>query len=211
MYNTQRRGNIWLEPITRKAELLYACHTFKLGELFQENGIMKITQKLLNSLFYYEDGKLFNKVDRASRSKKGDRAGASCGKTQYRLIRIDGKNYMEHRVIFLMHHGYLTKYIDHIKNELTEDGIKSNKIGNLREVSSSSNNQRKILDNGKKYRGVYKQRGRWYAQISVGGVKHWLGVFDNPEDAARAYDEMAFKAHGVYAYLNFKEDFGGEK
>lgn len=54
------------------------------------------------------------------------------------------------------------------------------------------------------YRGVTNQyEGQWVAQISIKGVKQYLGTFDSPEEAALAYDEAALRLRGEFAQLNF--------
>ncbi|OAY64511.1 Ethylene-responsive transcription factor RAP2-11 [Ananas comosus] len=58
----------------------------------------------------------------------------------------------------------------------------------------------------KKFIGV-RQRpsGRWVAEIkdSSQKVRLWLGTFDTPEDAARAYDDAARSLRGANARTNF--------
>jgi hypothetical protein len=53
------------------------------------------------------------------------------------------------------------------------------------------------------YRGVCAERGKWRAQITFGGRKHFLGTFDAEQDAARAYDRAALAHHGSKAITNF--------
>jgi HNH endonuclease len=56
------------------------------------------------------------------------------------------------------------------------------------------------------YRGVYKSGdGTWFSIISMGGKnkKQYLGIFNSPEAAARAWDTVALRTRGEYTKLNF--------
>lgn len=56
-------------------------------------------------------------------------------------------------------------------------------------------------------RGVYRRPngGRWYAQICIDYKCQFLGEFDNPVDAAKAWDIAAFAARGEFTFLNFQK------
>lgn len=50
--------------------------------------------------------------------------------------------------------------------------------------------------------------GKWVAKIADDGKSRYIGLYNSPEDAARAYDAAAVKAWGMgNAYLNFPEDY----
>lgn len=78
---------------------------------------------------------------------------------------------------------------------------------NLRLASGTQNqgNRRLNRNNKSGFKGVfwYKARGKWTAAIKVGKRRPWLGLFDAPEDAARAYDAAARAAFGEFARTNF--------
>ena len=80
---------------------------------------------------------------------------------------------------------------------------------NLTIASRSLCNQRYACHNREnmtsKFRGVcwLKDKHKWLAQINREGKHFYLGVYDNEEDAARAYDTKALELHGKNAYRNF--------
>lgn len=53
------------------------------------------------------------------------------------------------------------------------------------------------------YKGVSPYRGRWQATIRLNGKLRWLGTYETPEDAARAYDDAVLEHRGRKGVLNF--------
>lgn len=43
------------------------------------------------------------------------------------------------------------------------------------------------------YIGVSFARKRWYARVKHDGATHFLGAYDDPKDAAKAYDMYVIK------------------
>ena len=63
-------------------------------------------------------------------------------------------------------------------------------------------------ENASGYRGVHwvKRTRKWAARIKIGDRRPHLGTFDNPVDAARAYNAAALEAWGESARLNVLPD-----
>lgn len=159
------------------------------------------TQERLHELFRYEDGNLIRKIARPL-SPEGSIVGTVNGPEGRLTVTVDGRAYLVHRLIFLMHHGYLPKLIDHI-----DGNPRNNRIENLREATHGQNiqNSRKHRDaRTSRFKGVHydPKRGTWRAQCKVNGRQVTLGRFESEIEAALAYDVAAYKQYGEYARLN---------
>ena len=110
-----------------------------------------LTVDLLNELFTYdkETGKLYWKAAR-QRVTVGKEAGA-VDKNGYSVLRINQKRYRTHRVVFLMHKGYLPAVLDHIDGDRA-----NNRLENLRPATTHQNQyNRKLNKNNKSgFKGV---------------------------------------------------------
>lgn len=91
---------------------------------------------------------------------------------------------------------------DHINHDTLDNQEK-----NLRVCTNSQNmmNRGKQADNTSGFKGVFKNKRGWQAQIKVNQKHYCLGTFSIREDAARAYDNAAKRLHGEFAKLNFCE------
>lgn len=74
---------------------------------------------------------------------------------------------------------------------------------NLRIVTHQQNCMNRAPRDGRQYKGIYPHGRKWKARIKMDGVNQYIGIFDSPEDAARAYDEAARQMFGEFARLNF--------
>jgi hypothetical protein len=158
-----------------------------------------ITQDLVKCLFTYHSisGWLTWNITSNRNALKNSRAGKT-DKNGYRIIKILGKPYKEHRIVWLYHYGYLSKdQIDHI-NRIKDD----NRIENLRECSNAENHQNRGISplNTSGYPGIYwsKISNKWHARIGVNNKRLHLGFFDKLEDAIKAYD-VAKKQHHPFS------------
>jgi len=158
---------------------------------------LEITAEIINDLFRYEDGLLIRKVTITQYARKGDVVG-HVGNSGYMSCSIVGTMFLVHRAIFLMHHGYLPKYVDHI------DGNKlNNRIENLRPATAIENayNCKMSKNNTSGVKGVSWNKGtkKWEANINVAGVRFNLGHFETLEEAKEAIDVCRTEAHGKFA------------
>ena len=145
--------------------------------------------QLARDILEYRDGGLFW-IKAGKRRKVGDRAGCLLS-DGYRRIRLEGKPYKEHRLIYLIHNSVwditdLSQEIDHI-NRIKDD----NRIENLRVVTRQENN---FNTNVKGYCWD-KEKQKWKARIRINGKYKHLGYFDYKTDARLAYVTAKKKLH----------------
>ena len=158
----------------------------------------ELTLDLVNELFRYdkETGDLIRKVSVSSRGKAGDRAGAVNGNGYY-VTTIEGAKYRNHRVIFLMHHGFLPACLDHIDtNKL------NNRIENLRPATYSQNqyNSGMRKDNTSGVKGVTwnSKSSKWQVQIKYNGKYNYLGLYRTVTEATTAIHKVREQLHGEF-------------
>jgi hypothetical protein len=161
-----------------------------------------ITQERLKELFNLdpETGILYWKARVCQGWHMEPGAVAGCISVYgYWLVRVDGRRYPRSRLVFLFCTGLLPKHVDH-RNRITTD----DRPCNLRAADSTLNAGNMIR---KKKSGLLKGvhfRLRRYqnpfgAQITINGIKRWLGAFPTEELAHAAYCAAARKHFGEFA------------
>jgi hypothetical protein len=157
-----------------------------------------MTPEQLRTLFLWspDTGKIFWKNQFGGRE-----AFVSVQSKGYLYGKMEGQNYLAHRVLWALETGEWPEgEIDHI-NQNKRD----NRFSNLRDVSRIENSRNKGLNknNSSGCLGVSKTgSGNWRAYITVQGRQIHLGVFCNPEDAkwARLCADQQYlfsKRHGT--------------
>ena len=157
------------------------------------------SQKKLQELFDYRDGQLYWK-ERIHWSIDLSKPAGCIDEQGYRVIKIEGKRYQAHRLIWKYHYGKDPKeFIDHI------DGNRSNNnIKNLREATNQQNlfNRGPQKNNKLGIKGVRKLGNKYRAAIIVNGKEKHLGMFNTTEEARLVREEAEKKLFKEFSALN---------
>lgn len=126
----------------------------------------------------------------------GKEAGHYCQINGYNSIRIFGRLFRAHRIIWFLAYGEWPQYIDHINGNRAD-----NRITNLRNVTHTDNHRNMPLPKNNKT-GVIgvrydKKRKCYIAEITLNRKNKRIGSFSSLEDAARARAEYE-KKHGFH-------------
>jgi hypothetical protein len=119
----------------------------------------------------------------------------------YAACKVSRKVVRMHRIIVNAPEGMV---IDHINGNSLD-----NRRENLRVCTHAQNihNQKMNAKNTSGYKGVVwnKVYKKWYARIKINRKFKHIGVFDDAEEAAHAYDEKAIELFGEFARTNFTD------
>jgi hypothetical protein len=107
------------------------------------------------------------------------------------------KTYYPHRLVALafipLEPG--KDFVDH------KDGHpENNSVENLRWCTQQENTRNRTINknNTSGYKGVYKMKEKWCAQIKIDGKHIYLGNFDTAEEAAAVRSARAQQVYGVF-------------
>jgi hypothetical protein len=129
---------------------------------------------------------------------------------------VDDEDYPFIRMFnWFPHHGYaIRKDLSKMEHLIMGPGLwdhrdlnpLNNQRHNLRAATEIQNNQNRRLHsrNSSGYKGVSWQqsRSKWKASIMANNQAIYLGLFNSPEDAAKAYDKAALEYHQEFALTN---------
>jgi hypothetical protein len=155
-----------------------------------------INQSVIKELFEYKNGGLYWKVFTNSRAPIGSKAGTFNKHNDRWYIRVNRVRYLEHRLIFLWHHGWMPEQVDHIDVCRT-----NNSIENLRAATANQNQRNKPLqcNNTSGAKNVRFHAGKWKVDLKVNKKLIHIGRFDNFELAELVAVEARNKYHGRFA------------
>lgn len=166
---------------------------------------MEITKEYISSILEYRNGSLYwKKRDDVPNHINVRDVGKEAGypaKGGYWYIEINSKPIYRHRLVFLMHKGYLPEFVDHIKSNPGEPH--DDRIENLREASREQNqaNRRINSNNTSGIKGVVwdPRSGKWRGRISKNGKRYNIGYFTTLEEAEEKMSAARKELHGEYA------------
>ena len=154
------------------------------------------THENVSALVDDEDYERINSMGKWS-AYKGGRRTLYAGRQE----RVDGRTkcFLMHREVLHTEAGLST---DHING----DGL-DNRKSNLRQCTHKQNlmNRRVCKRSLSGYKGVSTIKGglKWQVRIGSPPNRVNIGTFTCPTEGARAYDEVAKKLYGEFAWLNF--------
>mgnify|MGYP003611564476 FL=1 len=158
-----------------------------------------ITQAYVQEHFLYcpVSGQVVHKTAKV-KAKVGDRAG-SRSKCNSRYLRIHGKKYLEHRVVWLYVTGeWPINEIDHKDHDRT-----NNRWENLREVTHAVNmkNKPRYASNSTGHSGISidKRCGKYRAYLSIDKKPKSLGYFATLAEAIAARTLALQQTEGYHA------------
>lgn len=164
--------------------------------------MIEITQEYLIEILSYnkenghfkwnERSRVYFKTDRAFKAwnskLKGKRAG-NLNTVNYRTIRINKENHLEHRLVFIYLYGHIKNgiHIDHINNIRNDNRLKNLRIATPGE--NSQNLKKCLRGNTSGLLGVsWSNRDNLYiSQIKIHGKNIIIGKFKDKNKAHEAY------------------------
>ena len=152
------------------------------------------SKERFNEIFSYVDGKIYWKIKYSRKVIIGNEAGTLAGpeNNKYVQVGLNGRKYKVHRIIYIMHNGFISGIIDHKKGKL-------NHIENLRECTQLQNTHNRKLNKNSKtgIKGVTwcNTRNKYIAKLA----NRHLGYFYHKRKAEKEVVKVRNKYHGEFA------------
>ena len=141
-----------------------------------------------NNYYIYDGGLLISK-------KTGEVLCNLC-KDGYLRVRLNGKEYRGHRIIWEMFNGPIPAgmLIDHI------DGNKlNNQLSNLRLATRQENNCNRIsISKSGLPKGIAKNGNNYRVRLTQDGKVYCLGTYKTLEEAVKVYNDKSVELRGEF-------------
>jgi len=155
-----------------------------------------ITTEKIRELFDYQDGNLVWK--QSSRNGWVGKVAGSLQDNGYTVIKLNGKFYKAHRLVWLWHGKELPESLDHINRNRSD-----NRIENLRVSESCENasNRTMAINNTSGSRNVawHKRLQKWVVVVTSKGKRISFGCYKDFELADLVATMARQKLHKEFA------------
>lgn len=111
----------------------------------------------------------------------------------YRYMRIQGRHWALHRIVFLLNHGYLPAQVDHINRDKSD-----NKIENLRASTPTENSFNAFRPNKTGIKGLLidTRTKKYYGSVAKNYKHHYTKRFTEKELAHKALIKLQKELYG---------------
>ena len=167
----------------------------------------RLTFEEARTWFRYKDGKIYWLKSPYRNIIIGTEAGGLRiyknyqNKNTYRVITLKGKKYLTGQIIFLLIHGYLSKYLLFIDGNTLNTRIENMTAGSY-SMKMYRNLKKKKTHLNLKGITYISDRNKYRTYIQVNNKTYNLGSYTNIEIAKKAYNLAAKKLYGDIAYLD---------
>jgi len=156
-----------------------------------------ITQdELKHKLHYNPDTGIFTWINPIKKTNIGKVAGCTMA-NGYSYIKINKKLYLSHRLAWIYINGEVTKELDHINNNRSD-----NKISNLRIASKFQNQCNKKVNKNNIYgiKGItlHSKCNKFQARIGLNNKTIYVGLYDDFFEACCSIISVRNKLHGKF-------------
>ena len=118
-----------------------------------------------------------------------DKPAGHVTKEGYVVMTFEGKQYLGHRLAWLLHYGSVPGQLDHVNRDKAD-----NRIENLRECTCSDN------AHNRKAKGIARtSSGKWQARIKIDGKLTYIGQNECPLLAHMMYLDKKRSLNPVFS------------
>ncbi len=112
------------------------------------------------------------------------------------------QTFRDKKKVGIIMHRLIAKAPDHALVDHIDGNSLNNRKSNLRLATPAENTRNRKFNGGNSsgFKGVtwHKKYCKWQASIKADGINHFLGMFDDPSVAHKAYCAASAKYHGEF-------------